>query len=287
MTILRKDFASDYGSEHPIDMDKLVIGRLQVRQKIDEEKIQELAKNIEVNGQLFAILLTHPNWMEEEEQPGKYEIVAGQSRFKAMQLLGAKQINAKICTRADKTTREYKADSLSENMMRSSPSQRDKIDTVTFLWNEYGDYNILHEETGIPYAEIKRLVKYPQLAPKLKEMVDEGLDLNVALKAQHAAVNPNTQQVDEHAALEYASHMKTMTNAQRDTLVKKSQEHPSASSSEVVEEARKQPETNRIELHILKNVHDRLTKFKKDGEHHTIAEAAIELIDGGLSDSGY
>ena len=287
MTILRKDFASDYGPEHKIDMNELVIGRLQVRQRIDEEKIKELAKNIEVNGQLFAILLTHSKWMEDEGQPGKYEIVAGQSRFKAMQLLGAKQINAKICTRAEKTAREYKADSLSENMMRSSPSQRDKIDTVTFLWNEYGDYNILHEETGIPFAEIKRLVKYPQLAPKLKNMVDEGLDLNVALKAQHAAVNPNTLKVDEHAAVEYASNMKTMTNAQRDTLVKKSQANPSASSSEIVEEARKQPQLKRIDLHLLQNVHERLLKFKKDGEHSTIADAAIELIDGGLADSGY
>ena len=69
--------------------------------------------------------------------------------------------------------------------------------------------------TGISYGIVSKNVKYARLLPELKEVVDnQSIDINVAMKAQDAAIDENGN-VDVDNALMLAQAMKEMDGVQR------------------------------------------------------------------------
>ena len=63
-----------------IPLDQIEPNRYQPRQVFDKTGIQELAETIQAHGLLQPIIL-------REYEPAKYEIIAGERRFRAMKLL--------------------------------------------------------------------------------------------------------------------------------------------------------------------------------------------------------
>ena len=81
--------------------------------------------------------------------------------------------------------------SLTENLVRKDLSRKELIDACTLLFKQYGDLNIVAQETGLSRTTVGEYVKYEQLATGLKELVDSGaVDVKVALQAQKAAGFP-------------------------------------------------------------------------------------------------
>src|SRR5438132_8086387 len=150
-----------------IQLSDLEIGKGQVRTREVGKEIDELADSIRKIGLLEPIVVC------ESETPGKYEIITGQRRFLAHQELKKKTILAMVIDkRVDEKT--AKIISLTENLLRRDLNQRDLVDVCTYLYRKYGTIQAVVEETGLPYSKVNQYVKFDQLIPQLKEMVQKA-----------------------------------------------------------------------------------------------------------------
>ena len=73
-----------------IALDKIIPNRFQPRRVFDEAKLQELAQSIQEHG------LTQPIVVVYDAGLDKYEIVVGERRFRASQLVGLTEIDALV-----------------------------------------------------------------------------------------------------------------------------------------------------------------------------------------------
>ena len=212
-----------------IPLDQLVISKGQARVENVRQGIEDLARSIEVQGLLQPIVVCPAT------QEGKYEILTGQRRFLAHQELKKETITAAVL---DERVEEEQAKTISitENLMRRKLSGKELIDGVTYLHNKYGSAKAVAEATGLPSNDVRQYVKYPRLIPKLKKMVDDGLDIKVALKAQDAATEGD--EVNHEDAIKLAQEMPPMSGAQQKKLVQERKSHPDKPIDDVIEDAK-------------------------------------------------
>ncbi len=218
-----------------IAIGSIEVGTEQVRHRIDEEALNELATNIEKLGLLNPITVTGPNSNK------KYTLIAGQRRLLAVKKLGWTKIPAKIIPVMDEI--KAKATSFAENMIREDLSGADTRATVVWLYSRFGSAKAVADAVGIPYRIVLEHVKYDTLEDQLKSLVDNGqVDVKDAVKAQHASYGPDGT-LDVKKAVQIAKEMQTLLGDQKQALLKKAQEMPDASADQLVEEAKK-PERN-------------------------------------------
>lgn len=97
-----------------IPVDQIVPNRFQPRTLFDEEKIDELARTIHTHGIIQPIVVR-----KYESENSKYEIIAGERRWRAIMKLGWKEIPAIIKEMNDKETASV---ALIENLQREELS---------------------------------------------------------------------------------------------------------------------------------------------------------------------
>lgn len=260
-----------------IKLDDLVIGLGQVRVSNVGEGIEELAESIRKVGLLEPIVVC------PAEQEGKYEILTGQRRFLAHQELQAETIMAVILEdRVDETT--AKTISVTENMIRRDLTRRELIDACTALYKKYGSIKDVAEATGLPSGRVSEYVKYDRLIPELKQLVDDGLDIKAALRAQDAAstatVTPNAAE-----AVMLAKEMAPMSDAQRKKIVQNRQEEPDKPASDVIEDAKSGSKITQVNVVLGDNVHRALLAFARQ-EGSNLSDVAAMLIEDGLRGAG-
>ena len=136
--------------------------------------------------------------------------------YKDFALLGLDTIWAAVLDeRVDETL--AKVISVTENLVRRDLNRRDLIDSCTYLYRKYGNARAVADETGLPYNDVRKYVKYDRLRPELRELYDEGgVDLSIVLRAQDAAeVMGGDVAV---AAVALVEEMKPLTHAQQKKL---------------------------------------------------------------------
>ncbi|MFC1816509.1 hypothetical protein ACFL0M_11380, partial [Thermodesulfobacteriota bacterium] len=152
----------------------------------------------------------------------------------------------------------------------------------TKLFKRYGSIKMIAEETGLNASLVSQYVKYDQLVPELKQMVDTAkLDMKVALQAQKAASNSDGS-INNEAAVKYATELKPLSDQQRKKFVTVVQADPTASLEEKIERGRKQPVLKQILVTLEESIHVGLQSFAKD-EGVNQSEAAASLIEDGLA----
>ncbi len=136
----------------------------QPRTHIDEDALAELAASIEASGLLQPVIVRPRN--------GKFELIAGERRWRAIQRLGWAKIPAVVREVDDQTLLTL---ALVENL------QRDDLTSI----DEAAGYQRLGEEFKLPQAEIARLVgrnrstvanllRLLKLPDEVKALVQEG-----------------------------------------------------------------------------------------------------------------
>src|SRR5437867_375152 len=93
-----------------IAIDLLSRGKFQPRQYFDPEKLQELAASIKSTGGLLQPIVVRPL------DNCKYEIVAGERRWRAAQLAGLMDVSCLICQYSDEQALQA---SIVENIIRT------------------------------------------------------------------------------------------------------------------------------------------------------------------------
>lgn len=261
-----------------ISLDDLTIGKAQVRTQDPGKDIDELADSIAKQGLLQPIVVC------EATQPGKWEILTGQRRFLAHKYLQKDKITAAVLDERVEEG-EAKAISITENLIRRKLSGKELIDGITYLYNLYGTATAVREATGLPYQKVRDYVKYPRLIEPLKEMVDNGLNINVALKAQDAATEGNGEPNVE-VAIKLAQEMSTMPGVQREKIAQERKSNPQKPIDEVIEDAKTGSRVIQVVATVTQNTHTALQEYAK-AEGYNQNEAAAVLIKDALLVHGF
>ncbi len=142
-------------------------GRYQPRLDIKAEALQELADSIKAQGVVQPIVVRPLTG-----QPERYELIAGERRWRATQLAGLHEIPAVIKDIPDKTVMSI---ALIENIQRE---QLNPLEEAGALQRLIGEFGMTHQEVaeaiGRSRAAVSNLLRLLELAPAPKRLLEEG-----------------------------------------------------------------------------------------------------------------
>ena len=256
-----------------IPLADLTIGLGQVRNRDVAKGITELADSIGKVGLLEPIVVSL------NEESGKYEIITGQRRFLAHQELNKDTIwSAVLDQPVDEIT--AKVLSVTENLVRQDLHSRDLIDVCTYLYKQYGTIKAVCEETGLSYDDVRKYVRYDQLVPELRKLVDtQEVKIDTALRAQEAASVTGTTNKAE--AVQFAREMSTMSGVQQSAIVKERASDPTRSADDIIEQAKSGAKLTQIVVTLTSEIHSALGQYA-ESEGTNLNDAAGMLIKDGL-----
>ena len=139
--------------------------RDQPRKYFDKDALEELASSIKEHGLLQPILV-------REYSEGRYQIIAGERRFRASKLAGLDEIPAVILDKDDRKVAEL---SLIENIQREDLNPIEEAMAFRALAEEYGmTQEELSERVGKSRSAIANSTRLLDLPEDVLEMVANG-----------------------------------------------------------------------------------------------------------------
>ena len=143
----------------------LQAGKYQPRQKMEAGALQELAESIREQGVMQPLLV-------RLVAPGKYEIIAGERRFRAATIAGLKEVPVLVSGADDQAAA---AMALVENMQREDLNPLEESQGLARLIEEFG---FTHEQAakavGKSRSAITNLLRLAQLAKPVQAMLLAG-----------------------------------------------------------------------------------------------------------------
>ena len=127
------------GSPSALPLSELVAGMYQPRTRMDEGALYELAESIKAQGIMQPILVRR---LAEGEHAGKYEIIAGERRFRAARLAGLDSVPVLV---RDVPNEAAAAMSLIENIQREDLNPLEEAHGLQRLVKEFG---LTHEQAA-------------------------------------------------------------------------------------------------------------------------------------------
>ena len=163
--------AGDANDLRQIDLDQLVAGRYQPRQRIDENYLAELAQSIRQLG-VIEPLVARPM------ADGRYEILAGHMRWRAAQHAGLRQVPVLVRDADDRTAA---AIALVENLLRRDLNPIEEARALQRLREEFGlTQEQLAELLGLSQSAVSKSLGLLGLEPEIQTLIETG-----ALEAGH------------------------------------------------------------------------------------------------------
>ena len=157
----------------------------QPRKKFDEDELLELAESIKIHGVIQPIILT--------KRGKRYEIIAGERRWRASKLAGLVKIPAVIREYTDKEIMEV---SLIENIQRQDLNPIEEALAFKNLIDEYKmKQDDLAERVSKSRSAITNALRLLKLDDKVKAMLAEGLISTGHARALLAVEDKNKQQI--------------------------------------------------------------------------------------------
>ncbi|HRP21638.1 MAG TPA: ParB/RepB/Spo0J family partition protein, partial [Alicycliphilus sp.] len=129
--------AAAAGLPSALALDQLVPGMYQPRTRMDEGALYELAESIKAQGVMQPILVRR---LQEGEHAGKYEIIAGERRFRASRLAGLNEVPVLV---RDVPNESAAAMALIENIQREDLNPLEEAQGLQRLIREFG---LTHEQ---------------------------------------------------------------------------------------------------------------------------------------------
>lgn len=162
---------------HPTDrlrmlgVDQITRGIYQPRRHFDQDLLQELADSIKAQGLIQPILV--------RAYGGKFELIAGERRWRASQLAGISDIPAIV---RDMDDQSVAAVSLIENIQRADLNPLEEAQALERLCEEFSmTHQQVAEAVGRSRVAVTNLMRLLELHDSVKTMVDNGeLDMGHA-----------------------------------------------------------------------------------------------------------
>lgn len=141
----------------------------QPRQHFNEASLQELANSIRQQG-LMQPVIVRPS--KPNGETGGYELVAGERRWRAAQLVGLTALPAIIRPLEDRQLAEW---ALVENLQREDLNPMDRADAFQRLLDSFKlSHEEIAERVGIDRSSVTNALRLLNLTPKIREHVREG-----------------------------------------------------------------------------------------------------------------
>ena len=155
-----------------ISIDALQPGRYQPRTRMDPESLAEHAGSIKAQGVMQPILV-------RPLEAGRYEIVAGERRWRAARMAGLTSVPALVREVPD---RHALAMALIENLQREDLNPLEEAAGVKRLIEEFGMTHVeAAEALGRSRVAVTNALRLLELAPPVQELLREGkLDMGHA-----------------------------------------------------------------------------------------------------------
>jgi ParB family chromosome partitioning protein len=147
----------------PVDL--IQRGRYQPRRNFDEDKLRELADSITAQGMVQPIVV-------RPAVDSKYEIIAGERRWRAAQMAGLADVPVVIREVDDQAAM---AMALIENIQRDDLNPLEEATALHRLLNEF---ELTHQQVaqavGKSRTTVTNLIRLLDLNPEVKELLDRG-----------------------------------------------------------------------------------------------------------------
>jgi len=144
-------------------------GKYQPRRDMHEESLDDLAASIKVQGVIQPVIVRPVGGPGKE---GRYEIIAGERRWRAAQLAGLDEVPVVVRMVNDKAAI---AMALIENIQREDLNPLEEANALQRLIDEF---KLTHDEAasavGRSRAAVSNLIRLRDLAPEVKKLVEGG-----------------------------------------------------------------------------------------------------------------
>ncbi|RMX04785.1 ParB/RepB/Spo0J family partition protein [Corticibacter populi] len=273
-------FSKTHGSPRELALEDLVPGQYQPRTHMDEGALYELAESIKAQGVMQPLLVRQ---LADGEHAGRYEIIAGERRFRASALAGLATVPVLVREVDDHAAA---AMALIENMQREDLNPLEEARGLQRLVQEFG---LTHEQAagavGRSRSAASNLLRLLNLAEPVQTLLMAG-DIEMGHARALLALGKAEQITAGH---EIAA--KKLTVREAEALVKrvaqgKGSESARKTASRKSGDIRRVEETlsdllmAQVDIHVKKRV-------KKNGQVQESGEiripfASIEVLNGVL-----
>jgi ParB family transcriptional regulator, chromosome partitioning protein len=161
--LLRTVETTTTGLEH-VAIDQIDPNPFQPRRSFPADKLKELADSIRASGVVQPVLLRRSN--------GRYQLIAGERRWRAARLVGLAAIPAVVRDIGDRDALEL---ALTENLLREDLNPIEAAHGYETLQQKHG---MSHEEIaarlGLDRSTVTNTLRLLRLAPEVQEMITQG-----------------------------------------------------------------------------------------------------------------
>ena len=156
---------SSSGEMRKLKVGELQPGKYQPRSRMDQDSLAHLAESIKSQGIMQPILV-------RPVEPGKYEIIAGERRWRASQLAGLKEVPVLVREVPDEAALSM---ALIENIQREELNPLEQAVGIQRLVDEFG---MTHQEAadavGYSRSAVSNLLRLLNLAEPVQELLMQG-----------------------------------------------------------------------------------------------------------------
>jgi ParB family transcriptional regulator, chromosome partitioning protein len=152
-------------TSHTLPIEHLQRGKFQPRKDMNPEKLQELADSIKAQGIIQPIVV-------RKLDQNKYEIVAGERRWRAAQLAGLQQVPVVVKDIDDRATM---AIALIENIQRQDLNPLEEAEALRRLLDEFTmTHQQIADAVGKSRVTVTNLLRLMELHPEVKKLLISG-----------------------------------------------------------------------------------------------------------------
>jgi ParB family chromosome partitioning protein len=261
--------ATSPGLPASLRLEDMVAGQYQPRTRMDEGALYELAESIKAQGIMQPILVRR---LTSGSNDGKYEIIAGERRFRAAKIAGLDSVPVLVRDVPDESAA---AMSLIENIQREDLNPLEEAHGLQRLVKEFGlTHELAAQAVGRSRSAASNLLRLLNLADPVQTMLMAG-DLDMG----HARALLG---LDRAAQITAANQIaaKKMSVREAESLVKKLSAEFSLTPQKATKE--KSRDTRRVEEELadllMADVEVRIKKqVKRNGRREDMGEVAIQF----------
>jgi ParB family chromosome partitioning protein len=261
--------ANSAGLPASLRLNDMVAGQYQPRTHMDEGALYELAESIKAQGIMQPILVRR---LTSGVNDGKYEIIAGERRFRAAKIAGLDSVPVLVRDVPDESAA---AMALIENIQREDLNPLEEAQGLQRLVKEFGlTHELAAQAVGRSRSAASNLLRLLNLADPVQIMLMAG-DIDMGHARALLALDRATQIT---AANQIAA--KKMSVREAESLVKKLSAEFSLKPQKVSKE--KSRDTRRVEEELsdllMAEVEVRVKKqIKRNGRREDVGEVAIQF----------
>ena len=261
--------ATSPGQPASLRLTDLVAGQYQPRTRMDEGALYELAESIKVQGIMQPILVRR---LTSGANDGKYEIIAGERRFRAAKIAGLDSVPVLVRDVPDESAA---AMALIENIQREDLNPLEEAQGLQRLIKEFGlTHELAAQAVGRSRSAASNLLRLLNLAEPVQTMLMAG-DIDMGHARALLALDRATQIT---AGNQIAA--RKMSVREAESLVKKLSAEFSLKPQKNTKE--KSRDTRRVEEELadllMADVEVRVKKqVKRNGRREDTGEVAIQF----------